>query len=78
MRTRIHDQVERELKFVPRGDFHQNIFRAAVHARRENDLGGHPEHRGSTALETADRAAAVIRAQSPGFEPELDRDALSS
>jgi hypothetical protein len=73
MRTPIHDQVERELACVPHGAPEQNAFRMVFQIMRENDLGKRPERPDSTALETVDRTAALIRGDHP---PVLGGSAL--
>jgi hypothetical protein len=74
----VQDQITRELACLPRGELAQNIYRSAFRNSRANDLGNNPAHPGAAALETAERAAAIVRRQFPGFVPELDLERLAS
>ena len=74
----VHEWIERELECVPRGELAQNVYRSAFRNCRANDLGNNPEHPGATPLHTAERAAAIVRRQFPGFVPELNVELLTS
>jgi hypothetical protein len=69
------EQVLMELELIPRGDFHQNMFRAVYEQRRLHVLGRHATEQ-LTAREVVERAAAAVREYEPAFEPRLAPELL--
>lgn len=63
------EQVKSELELIPRGDFHQNMFRALYEQHRLHVLGRNATVR-LTALEVVERAAESVRRDAPAFDPE--------
>jgi hypothetical protein len=64
------EQVLAELELIPRGDFHQNMFRAVYEQHRLHVLGRNATERLS-AREVVVRATASVREYEPAFEPRV-------
>ena len=72
----LNEQVTRELNLIPRGDFHQNELRMLYQMMRSRALGAKSEEL-LTPQQILERATAMIRRESPAFEPHYDPELLS-
>lgn len=68
MQQLVRDEVR---KHIPKGDYAQMLFRMDYSIHRQHDLAGDGA---SPAVASIERAAASVRTQHPGFEPEYDHD----
>jgi hypothetical protein len=70
------EQVLEELELIPRGDFHQNMFRALYEQHRLHVLGRKATERLSP-REVVDRAAASVREYAPAFQAQYAPELLN-
>lgn len=68
-RAEINAWVGAELRLIPRGGLPQNIFRAVYQNLRAHSL-GRKAARGMSAAEVRRWAAAIVREEFPGFQPQ--------
>ena len=67
----VNEQVNRELKLIPRGDLSQNLLRMNYQMLRSNALGVNADEPLS-AKQTLERATAMVRTIDPRFEPRVN------
>src|SRR5262249_54121716 len=67
----VNTQVNEELNFIPKGGFDQNLLRMNFQMLRSNALGANPEEP-LDLRQTFDKAVAMVRQASPGFQPTVD------
>ena len=67
----VNEQVKRELDFIPPGGLDQNLLRMNYQMLRSNALGANAEEP-LTARQAFEKAVAMVRQASPGFEPDYN------